>query len=223
MADEYYHPYRKALNQSQMETNAIWIYNYLTPRGWTLNAIAACLGNWQNECTLNPNRPQRARFPRETGGGFGLAQWTGWYKKYGVWCKSQGIGIVANDNNPSGMIEPQIAFHDYDCKYGVNGKKTWYNNRGYHYSWEEFKRSTDNPATLAAAYYWQYERSAANDPTTRPQQAINWYNFLSNQSYQPIESKTYQLNPFMRLQSQYGNFSLYILYLLIMRILGKKV
>lgn len=221
MAD-YLHPYRKALNQSQMEQNAIWIYNYLKPRGWTTQAISACLGNWQNECTLNPNRPQYAGFPSNKGGGFGLAQWTGWYKKYGVWCQSQGIGIVANDNNPSGRIEPQIAFHDYDCKYGANGKKTWYSNRGYSYTWEQFKQSTDNPATLATAYYWQYERSGAMNPSTRPQQAINWYNFLTNQSEQPIPSKLYSSNPFIRTRNQNGNMTLLILYILIMRILGRK-
>ena len=81
---DYYAPYKKVLSQSQMEVNAVWLRNYLQNRGWSLNAIAAALGNWESECTLNPNRPQRADFPNSSGGGFGLPQWTPWKKKYGA-------------------------------------------------------------------------------------------------------------------------------------------
>ena len=219
---DYYCQYKKRLTSEEMQVNAKWIYSYLRSKGWSVNAICACLGNWESECTLNPNRPQHSGFPTDTTGGFGLAQWTPWFKKYGNWCKAQGIGIVANSNNPSGRIEPQIAYHDYECKYGLNGKKTWYNNRGYSYKWEDFKVSTDSVERLATAYYWQYERSDANNPGTRPSQARRWYNYLANQSWTPITPSVYQNQPFMMQSSVFGTLRLYILYLLIMRILGKK-
>lgn len=221
MAD-YYCQFRKVLSPAEMRVNAVWIRNYLQRQGWSLNAICACLGNWESECTLNPNRPQRKNFPATTTGGFGLAQWTPWYKKYGTWCKSQGIGIQNNDGNPAGRIEPQIAYHEYECKYGLNGKKTWYNNKGYNYSWENFKRSTDNVATLATAYYWQYERSAAGAVGSRPRQAIAWYNYLSGQPYNPISPAGYNSKPTLQTPFSFGNMRLLYIYLLIMMILGKK-
>ena len=82
MAD-YYCQYKKRLTSEEMQVNAKWIYSYLRSKGWSVNAICACLGNWESECTLNPNRPQHSGFPTDTTGGFGLAQWTPWFKKYG--------------------------------------------------------------------------------------------------------------------------------------------
>ena len=221
MAGTYYNPYRKALSQTQMQTNAIWVRDYLQPQGWTLNAIAACLGNWESECTINPNRPQKSGYPATATGGFGLPQWTPWLKKYGTWAKNNGIYGVANDNNPQGRFEPQLAYHEYECKYGVNGKKTWYNNRGYSYTWEQFKHSTDSPETLAEAYYWQYERSGAMAVGSRPANARKWYNFLSGQSYNPISETPYN-NGVRRTSSVIGNLKLLYLYILIYILFGKR-
>ena len=220
-ANDYYHPYRKALSTAQMETNAKYIRNYLQNQGWSLNAIAAVLGNWQSECTLNPNRPQKSTYPSTTGCVFGLPHWTPWGKKYGAWCQANGIANMARDDNPAGEIEPQIAYHEYECTRGYNGGKTWFNNRGYHYTWSQFKTSTDNPATLAAAYYWQYERSAANDPGSRPSQATAWYNYLSGQAYNPLSPISYN-NPWLPIQSPFGNLKSYLLLLIILFFMGGK-
>lgn len=214
-------PYRKALGTEAMQQNAIWLRNYLQAQGWTLEAICAALGNWESECTLNPNRPQYAGFPNSTGGGFGVAQWTPWGKKYGAWCKAQGIGITANDNNPAGKFEPQIAYHDYECKNGVNGGKTWYSSHGYSYTWEQFKHSHDSVETLATAYYWEYERSGAMDPGSRPSQARKWYNYLSGQSYDPISGSSYAARPGMQSKSRIGNLRLLWIWILIVIMSGK--
>lgn len=219
MPDAYYHPYRRALTTAQMQVNANWLKNYLLPRGWTLNAIAACLGNWQSECTLNPNRPQRAGYPQDTKGGFGLAQWTSWGRKYGSWCKSQNIYNIARDDNPAGRMEPQIAYHDWECTNGINGGKTWFASHGYNYSWEQFKRSNDHPATLATAYYWQYERSAANNPGSRPSNAVTWYNYLIGQPYNPISSATYAERPQFMQSSLIGGWNLQFLIMIILLLL----
>ena len=62
--------------------------------------------------------------------------------------------------------------------------------------------------TSATAYYWQYERSAANSPGSRPSNARKWYNYLSGQAYNPITPNTYQANPFftMGTSAQSKNF-----------------
>lgn len=44
----------QALNQSQMEENAEYIWRYLQNEGWTLNAVAGILGNMQSESSINP-------------------------------------------------------------------------------------------------------------------------------------------------------------------------
>lgn len=43
-----------ALNMSQMQINATYIYSALTNYGWTLNAICGVLGNMQSESSINP-------------------------------------------------------------------------------------------------------------------------------------------------------------------------
>ena len=45
-----------ALNMSQMEINAIYIWRALSSKGWTLNAVAGMLGNMQSESAINPRK-----------------------------------------------------------------------------------------------------------------------------------------------------------------------
>ena len=45
-----------ALNQSQMEVNANYIWKYLKAQGWTKNAVAGILGNMQSESSINPRK-----------------------------------------------------------------------------------------------------------------------------------------------------------------------
>ena len=45
-----------ALNMSQMEINAIYIWRALSSQGWTLNAVAGMLGNMQSESSINPRK-----------------------------------------------------------------------------------------------------------------------------------------------------------------------
>lgn len=183
-----YTPYNQGLTLAEMEVNAVEIAQILLARGWTLNAIAGALGNFQNECKLNPNDPQKATgFPDSVASrekGFGLPQWTPWYSRYGTWCNMRGIAITATDDNPAGQLLPQLDYLEHECTYGLGeGKKTWYSNHGYSLTWTAYKKSTAEPGWLADAFYWQYERSDADGSTTRPAQAEYWYEFLSGQTF----------------------------------------
>ena len=173
--------YRKALSRPQMEDNVLVITPIMRGRGYSDNAIAAMLGNWESECTINPNRPQNSGYPSTRTGGFGFPQWTPWGTKIGWYCDQKGIGYNTTDTNPMSQIEVQLDYHDYECTYGFQGssRQTWYNNHGYNYSWASFKTSKDDPAELARAYYWQYERSAASNPGSRPNNATKWYAFIT--------------------------------------------
>ena len=46
----------QALTETQQKYNAVYLYNALTPKGWTLNAIAGILGNMQTESSINPRK-----------------------------------------------------------------------------------------------------------------------------------------------------------------------
>lgn len=195
MAYPYHTPFGKGLTQSQMEDNATYFANIMRNRGWTDNAIAAAFGNWQSECRMNTNYPEKKndqpeQYPVAKSPGFGLPQWTKWYYKYGVWCEKNGIQNIASDDNPAADIYHQLDYHDYECINGYiteEGKhsNTWLNRHGYSYTWENFKKSTDDVNELAQAYYWQYERSDAQSVGKRGEQAIKWYNFLQGVSPDP--------------------------------------
>lgn len=198
MAYPYITTYNKNLTNDEMKQNATYFKGVMQSRGWSINAIAAAFGNWQSECRLNTNNPEKSGYPSYHGGGFGLPQWTPWYRKYGRWCEENNIQNVANDNNPAADINKQLDYHDYECKYGdvhnpdKPGGATWYSyKRGdirYSYSWSGFKVATDDVAYMARAYYWQYERSNGGTDESadrRAKQAVEWYKYLTGSSPGP--------------------------------------
>ena len=194
----YITTYDKNLTNDEMKQNATYFKGVMQSRGWSINAIAAAFGNWQSECRLNTNNPERDTYPQPGSYGFGLPQWTPWYRRYGMWCKENNIQNIANDNNPAADINKQLDYHDYECKYGdvhnpdKPGGATWYSyQRGdirYSYSWSRFKIATDDVAYMARAYYWQYERSGGGTDESadrRAKQAVEWYKYLSGSTPEP--------------------------------------
>lgn len=173
--------YNVAANETDAIINSRYFAWFLLrpPYSWSLNAICAALGNWEVETLLNPNYPQSINFPTEQTGGFGMPHWTPWYDKYGIWARiNYGLIASATDDNPLADFALQMEYHEYECINGYNGRKTWYNNGGYSYTWEEWKHSTDDVETLASAYYYQYERSGAGSPGTRPEKAKKWWDYF---------------------------------------------
>lgn len=175
----------KSLSQSQMQANVDVLYPEMKRRGWSDNAIAAMLGNWESECTINPNRPQyKSSFPTGGKGGFGFAQWTPYSNKILWYCRNVLVPPVEGDKtdtNPASDYVLQLNYHDWECQNGLKGegKKTWYSNHGYSYTWNDFLHSTDDVAELAEAYYWEYERSAAGSAGSRPANAEKWYTYIT--------------------------------------------
>lgn len=173
--------YNVAANETDAITNSRYFAWFLLrePYNWSLNAICAALGNWEVETLLNPNYPQSTNFPTAQTGGFGMPHWTPWYDKFGMWARiNYGLVASATDDNPLADFALQMEYHEYECVNGYNGGKTWYNNKGYSYTWEGWKHSTDDVETLASAYYYQYERSGAGNPGTRPEKARKWWDYF---------------------------------------------
>lgn len=174
---EYYGSYYNesvALTQSQMETNAGYIFSYFTYEGWTVNAIAAMLGNMQAESTINPGRWQGDNVG--SGPAYGIVQWDPW-SKYVDWCTAQGF------SDPSEM-DNNLARIMYELKNGGQ----WYATSDYDLSFEEFTTSTQTPEYLAAAFVKDYERPADQSASVlayRGSLANAWYSYLTGQDPTP--------------------------------------
>ena len=91
MSSIYHNPLNARLNSQQQQENAIYIRDYLLPKGWTLNAICGMLGNLQSESLLNPNLYEDFKLHSSELGkyGYGLAQWTPWLGRIGDTIETQ--------------------------------------------------------------------------------------------------------------------------------------
>ena len=159
------------LNQSEMENNAIFVWNTFNNMntGWTLNAVCGMLGNMQSESTINPGIWENLTpFWR----GYGLVQWTP-YTNYANWA-----GTGWQDNGPK-----ECQRIEYERLNGLE----WIvdPNYPYNYDFNTFHSSLDTPGDLAKAFLVNYERPIASVVPTqlpiRAQQAEDWFTFLSGQ------------------------------------------
>lgn len=162
------------LTRAQMETNARYIYQYLSARGWSDNAIAGMLGNFQTESGINPGIWQSLDEGNTTGG-YGLVQWTP-AVNYLEWCKNENI-------DPSEM-DSALQRIEYELKEGLQ----YYPTSAYPETFKEFKVSTKSPYYLALAFLKNYERPANQDQTYRGTQALEWYNFITGTSFDDVPS-----------------------------------
>ncbi len=192
----YYNQFNKSLTSSEQETNAIFIWNYLKTRGWSIDAVSGMLGNFEAESRLNPNiveTTQKDRWPNWGNYGFGIAQWTPWFTKqqggewldpanyhgsnnptYGYWASQNGYTIAVDGSGTIGKMEPQLDYLDNNL--GTGKGKAWVRN---------YKITTVGPEQAAKDFYTGYEISAAGTWGTRPDKAVKWYNFLTGHPPQP--------------------------------------
>lgn len=154
------------LTTEQMQSNAAYIWYSLGPRGWSMNAVAAMLGNFQTESTINPGIWEGLVEGR-TWAGYGLVQWTP-ATKYLDWCRSNGL-------EPSSMDSALTRI-----EWEMNNGKQWYPTSSYPETFSQFKSSTKNVAYLANAFLRNYERPANQNQPKRASQANYWYSFLQS-------------------------------------------
>ena len=152
------------LSQSEMENNALYFYYKMSENGWTMESIAAMLGNMQKESTINAGIWQNLD-EGNTSLGYGLVQWTP-ATKYLNWCSERGL-------EPSDM-DSAMQRLDWELANGVQ----WISTDSYPQSFEEFKHSTDDPYILAISFLLNYERPAEKYQPERSENAVAWYEFL---------------------------------------------
>lgn len=163
-----------ALNQSQMEVNATYLYNALTSRGWSINAIAGILGNMQAESSINPGRWQGNNVG--VGPAYGIVQWDP-FTKYTTWALNQGLDPSEMDSNLSRI--------DYE----IANNLQWIPTSQYNFSFQEFTTSTETPEYLASAFLKNYERAGVEVEEQRRTNARYWFDYLGGITPTPTKKE----------------------------------
>ena len=161
------------LTREEMKINARYIYNVLSAQGYTLNAIAAMLGNMEAESTINPALWE-SRKEGNTSGGLGLVQWTPATRLI-TWANDRSLDYLNIDTQLSMLI------------WEVNNGDDYYATSAYPETYPQFIKSTKTPEYLAKAFLLNYERP--DDQSTTAQEyraglARYWYDYLIN--YDPV-------------------------------------
>lgn len=152
------------LNRVEQENNV----TILTPKflewGWTLESIAAMLGNMEKESTINPgiweNLDDIAK------GGYGLVQWTP-YTKYSEWA---GNGWEGNGDKECERI-----------KWELDNGVQWISTSEYPLSFLQFTQGSD-VEYLAWTWLYNYERPTDLNQPSRAVAAQAWYQFIKDMS-----------------------------------------
>lgn len=156
------------LTEKQMQNNVLIIYEYLAPRGWSVNAIAGMLGNMEAESTINPGRWQSGDEGNYSVG-FGLVQWTP-ASNYTNWATSNGYSITDGYGQLKWIDEETV------------NKGQWIKTSAYNISFNEFKKSTASPEYLAMAFLKNFERAGVEVAEKRQTCARKWYDYLGSSS-----------------------------------------
>ena len=166
---EYYES--EPLTVPQMRVNAGYIYNVLTTYfGWSVNSVAALLGNMQAESTINPGRWQSDDVENMSGG-YGLVQWTP-ATKYFEWVPEF---IVPDD--PSHM-DNNLDMINFEVTNGLQ----WISTDAYPLTFYEFTVSEESPEYLAKAFLLNYERPADQSESVQNYRAAlanSWYAYIT--------------------------------------------
>lgn len=161
------------LTVAQMKDNAQYILDYLTARGWSVNAVCGMLGNMQSESTINPGIWQNLDSSRKDLG-YGLVQWTP-STKYTSWATENGYSI----GNITGQLQRII----YEKNNGIQWQK-----RTTTMSFAEFSVSGKSVEELAELFELNYEQHAGDVQLARKTQARYWYdNLVKDDSADVIE------------------------------------
>ena len=176
--------------------NAEKIYGIFMAQGWTVNAIAAMIGNMNYESNLNPARvykvggfphsgaslsdignDQAVNHPKEA---YGLVQWKGLGKTDPNNNQLVGYAIRYNTEWYDGDIQMQRLLWEY-----ANGEKFHAQTvDGVYWDFEKFSHSTASPEQLAKVWMVCYE-GTWSVLDTRKKNARKWYDYFAGSPEPP--------------------------------------
>ena len=162
-------------SRAEKAQNVDVIASYFNSIGWTINAIAAMVGNMEAESYINPGQWEHGQpveqIPAQYG--FGLVQWTPW-TKYTDWA---GADFRTNYDKELYRIKYEL---DWDIAAPNTGQ--WFIRGGYNLSFNEFAHATEDVAGiqwLALCFFKNYENGQGGE-TARQNNAVYWYQYLQN-------------------------------------------
>ena len=162
-----------AIGYDGMSNNADIIKNYFYNNGWTMNAIAAIIGNMQVESGINPGRWENDDVGNLSGG-FGLVQWTP-ATKLRDWIDSE----YGNDDYTNGDYQLDRIIYELDDGLQYSPSK------GFNETFSEWSISNKKPGYLAAAFLCNYERAADTGwgaQISRARISEKWYQTLTGEN-----------------------------------------
>lgn len=162
-----------AIGLEGMSNNAAIIRTYFTDYGWTINAIAAIVGNMQAESGVNPGRWENDNIGNLSGG-FGLVQWTP-ATKLRNWIDLEfGDGDYTNGDHQLDRII-------FELEDGLQYSPA----KGFKETFSEWSTSNKKPGYLAAAFLCNYERAANTGwraQIKRARIAEKWYETFTGEN-----------------------------------------
>lgn len=153
------------LSIAEMTANATIIFNNLSSRGWSVNAISALLGNMQSESSINPGIWQSLN-QGNMSGGFGLVQWTP-ATNFTNWADANGYAWSDGDSQLKWIDEETTNFGQ------------WIQTGSYPITFDEFKTSSQSVEYLASAFLKNFERAGVEVEAERRSQALYWFEYLN--------------------------------------------
>ena len=138
------------LTEEEMQTNARYIYDYLSDAGWSHNAICGVFGNMQYESNFSPGTWLRHK---ENSAAFGISQWNP-ADKYFEWAEKAGLDPYDIDVQLSRiLLEVE---HDQ-----IKHWQGWRHEANM--SFEDYTHSNEPVEYLAEIYLRCYERPGDPD------------------------------------------------------------
>lgn len=160
------------MTDEDKENNAVMAAVQLYSYGWTLEAIAGALGNFQRESNIDP---------QSTGsGGCGLVGWTP-PRIFTTWANHYGYTWYDGEKQIE-FINADI-FVDKDVPYLADGSLNlhpqWIAKASFGWiTYEEYKTMTETPEEMAEIFMLGYERPGEPALEERKANARRWYDFL---------------------------------------------
>ena len=193
---------RGGASEEDMKPNAQYTWQYLGERGWSMNAVAALLGNLQYESGMSPciwessikgskinedgthelDMPVLQAYYNNNGRwpGYGLVQWTP-YSTLIDWCAARNLPYWDIDSQLERIdwqSNPERTTNESGWNFPDYFSENWtwnkYKNKPFNkIKFSEFTASTEDPAWLAAAFLICYEKPASIDSKDNPTIAGN--------------------------------------------------
>lgn len=156
----------RALTEEEMQTNAAIIYAWFGGIGFVDESVAAMLGNFQVESSVNPGRWQAGFQPEQKGAGYGLPQFTPW-TKYSQWA-----GKYWKTDH-----DLQLARIEFEYRNGGQ----WIAKLPV--TFEQFAHNTGNWSVAYLAEVWctNYERPGVPHLDRRIEAANYWYKWITGE------------------------------------------